>query len=206
MAIARGICSRSFFCGLFEIVAAKAVGKKKFRFKNNLVSVDSTAIDLCLSLYDWTKLRRSKGAVKLHSVLDHDGYLPCFGIIIDGKVADVKAAHQMHFAPETIVVDDRAYNDFRLFAKETDASVYSFTRMKDSTLFDVVEERELPRSRNILKDRTIRLTGTGAQKKCAHLLPRIEALREDTGAIVVFLNNHHSLGATTIAAIYKDHW
>jgi hypothetical protein len=154
------------FYGLFETVAAKAVGKKKFRFKNRLVSLDSTVIDLCLSMYDWAKFRRTKGAVKLHLVLDHDGYLPCFGIITDGKVADVKAAHQMHFAPDTIVVDDRGYNDFRLFAKWTDASVYFVTRMKDNTLFEVVEEHEVPKHRNILKGQTIRLTGTGAQHKC----------------------------------------
>ncbi len=194
------------FYGLFETVAAKAVGRKKFRFKNKLVSLDSTVIDLCLSMYDWAKFRRTKGAVKLHLVLDHDGYLPCFGIITDGKVADVKAAHQMHFAPDTIVVDDRGYNDFRLFAKWTDASVYFVTRMKDNTLFEVVEEHEVPKHRNILKDQTIRLTGTGAQQKCPHLLRRIEAVREDTGGILVFLTTHHGLGATTIAAIYKDRW
>lgn len=111
MAIAPG----KVFYGLFETVAAKAVGRKKFRFKNKLVSLDSTVIDLCLSMYDWAKFRRTKGAVKLHLVLGHDGYLPCFGIITEGKVAEVKAAHQMHFAPDTIVVDDRGYNDFRLF-------------------------------------------------------------------------------------------
>jgi hypothetical protein len=194
------------FYGLFETVAAKAVGKKKFRFKNKLVSLDSTVIDLCLSLYDWAKFRRTKGAVKLHLVLDHDGYLPCFGIITDGKVADVKAAHQMHFAPETIVVDDRGYNDYRLFAKWTDASVYFVTRMKDNTLFEVVEEHAVPQNRNILKDQTIRLTGTNAQDKCPHLLRRIEAVREDTGGVLVFLTNHHGLGASTIAAIYKDRW
>src|SRR4030095_858947 len=94
------------FYALFEKVAAKAVGKKKFRFKNKLVSLDSTVIDLCLSLYDWAKFQRTKGAVKLHLVLDHDGYLPCFGLITDGKVHDVKAAHQMRFAAGTIVVDD----------------------------------------------------------------------------------------------------
>ena len=194
------------FYGLFETVAAKAVGKKKFRFKNKLVSIDSTVIDLCLSMYDWAKFRRTKGAVKLHLVLDHDGYLPCFGIITDGKVADVKAAHQMHFAPNTIVVDDRGYNDYRLFAKWTEADVYFVTRMKDNTLFEVVEEHTVPQNRNILKDQTIRLTGAGAQEKCPHLLRRVEAIREDTGGILVFVTNHHGLGASTIAAIYKDRW
>jgi hypothetical protein len=194
------------FYGLFEVVAAKAVGKKKFRFKNKLVSLDATTIDLCLSMYDWAKFRRAKGAVKLHLVLDHDGYLPCFGIITDGKVHDVKAAHQMHFTPGTIVVDDRGYNDYRLFAKWTDASVYFVTRMKDNAQFEVVEEREVPQNRNILKDQIIRLTGAGAQDKCPHLLRRVEAVREDTGAILVFLTNHLGLGASTIAAIYKDRW
>lgn len=194
------------FYGLFAIVAAKAVGKNKFRFKNKLVSLDSTVIDLCLSMYDWAKYRRTKGAVKLHLVLDHDGYLPCFGLVTDGKVADVKAAWQIVFAPGTIVVDDRGYNDYRLFAEWTDSGVFFVTRMKDNAQLEVVEEREPPQNRNILKDQTIRLTGTGAQEKCPHLLRRVEAVREDTGAILVFLTNHHGLGASTIAAIYKDRW
>ena len=113
--------------------------------------------------------------------LDHDGYLPCFGIITDGKVADVKDAHQMRFAPGTIVVDDRGYNDYRLFAKWTDAGVYFVTRIKDNALFEVVEECAVPQNRNILEDQTIRLTGTGAQDKCSHLQRRAEAVREDTG-------------------------
>jgi hypothetical protein len=194
------------FYGLFETVAAQVAGKRKFRFKNKLVSLDSTVIDLCLSLYDWAKFRRTKGAVKLHLVLDHDGYLPCFGVITDGSVHDVKVAHQLTFAPDTIVVDDRGYNDYRLFATWTDAKVFFVTRLKDNAQFEVVEEREPPQHRRILKDQTIRLTGTGAQEKCPHLLRRIEAIREDTGDILVFLTNHHGLGASTIAAIYKDRW
>ena len=194
------------FYGLYEIVAAKVVGKKKFRFKNKLVSLDSTVIDLCLSMYDWAKFRRTKGAVKLHLVLDHDGYLPCFGIITEGKVHDVKAAHQIYFAPGTVVVDDRGYNDYRLFAKWTDAGVFFVTRMKDNALFEVVEEREPPQNRNILKDQIIRLTGARAQEKCPHPLRRVEAVREDTGDILVFITNHLGLGASTIAAIYKDRW
>ena len=80
--------------GLDERVAAQVTGPRKFRFKNKLLSLDSTVIDLCLSLYDWAKFRRTKGAVKLHLVLDHDGYLPSFGLITDGKVQDVTVARQ----------------------------------------------------------------------------------------------------------------
>ena len=194
------------FYGLYERVAAQVAGKRKFRFKNKLVSLDSTVIDLCLSLYDWAKFRRTKGAVKLHLVLDHDGYLPCFGVITDGKVQDVKVAHQLAFAPGTVVVDDRGYNDYRLFAEWTKTGVFFVTRLKANAQFEVVEEREPPQHRRILKDQTIRLTGTGAQEKCPYRLRRIEAVREDTGDILVFLTNHHDLGASTIAAVYKDRW
>jgi Domain of unknown function (DUF4372)/Transposase DDE domain len=194
------------FYGLFEKVAAKACGRRKFRFKNKLVSLDSTVIDLCLAMYDWARFRRTKGAVKLHLVLDHDGYLPCFGIITEGKVHDVKAAHQIGFAPGTIVVDDRGYNDYRLFAKWTAVQVFFVTRMKDNAQFEVLNETEPPQNRGILRDQTIRLSGVGAQEKCPHLLRRIEAVREDTGEVLVFLTNHHGLGASTITAIYKDRW
>lgn len=194
------------FYGLYERVAAQVAGKRKFRFKNKLVSLDSTVIDLCLSLYDWAKFRRTKGAVKLHLVLDHDGYLPCFGVITDGKVQDVKVAHQLAFAPGTVVVDDRGYNDYRLFAEWTKTGVFFVTRLKANAQFEVVEEWEPPQHRRILKDQTIRLTGTGAQEKCPYRLRRIEAVREDTGDILVFLTNHHGLGASTIAAVYKDRW
>jgi hypothetical protein len=194
------------FYGLYETVAASVRAPRKFRFKHKLVSLDSTVIDLCLSMYDWAKFRRTKGAVKLHLVLDHDGYLPCFGIITEGSVHDVKVAQQIHFAPGTIVVDDRGYNDYRLFAKWTEAGVFFVTRMKDNAQFEVIEEREPPQNRRILRDQTIELSGAGAQEKCPHRLRRIEAVREDTGETLVFLTNHHSLGASTIAAIYKDRW
>jgi hypothetical protein len=194
------------FYTLFAKVAAKAVGKKKFRFKNKLFSLDSTVIDRCLSMYDWAKFRRTKGAVKLHLVLDHDGYLPCFGLITEDKVHDVKAAHQIRFAAGTIMVDDRGYNDYRLFGQWTDGEVFFVTRMKDNAQFEAVEERTPPQNRGILKDQIIRLTGVGAQDKCPHLLHPVEAVREDTGGTLVFLTNHHGLGASTIAAIYKDRW
>ena len=194
------------FYQLYERVAAQTAGKHKFRFKNKLVSIDSTVIDLCLSMYDWAKYRQTKGAVKLHLVLDHDGYLPCFGVITDGKVHDVKVAQQIYFAPGTVVVDDRGYNDYRLFANWTDAGVFFVTRMKGNAFYEVVETHKLPPNMNILSDQTIRLTGTGAADKCPHLLRRIEMLREDTGTILVFLTNHFKLSASTIAAIYKDRW
>jgi hypothetical protein len=177
---------------------------RKFRFKHKLVSLDSTVIDLCLSVFDWARFRRTKGAIKLHLLLDHDGYLPCFAVVTEGKVADVTVAQGLRFEPETIVVDDRGYNDDRLFARWTAAGVWFVTRQKDNAVYAVVEEHRVPQHRHILNDQTIRLTGAGAAATCPALLRRIEVWNPEKGEVLVFLTNRFRLGATTIAAIYKD--
>ncbi len=78
--------------------------KSKFRFKNPLLSLDATVIDLCATMFDWAKFRLTKGAVKLHLLLDHDGYLPSFAVISEGKKHEVRVARQMQFAPGAILV------------------------------------------------------------------------------------------------------
>jgi len=194
------------FFALLNKCRAQVVGKKKFRFKNKLVSLDSTTIDLCLSIYDWAHFRRTKGAVKLHFVLDHDGYLPSFAVITDGKVSDVKVAHLLKFAPGTIVVDDRGYNDYRLFGTWTSNGVYFVTRMKDNALYKVVETKVIPQNRNILKDEIILLTGVKAEEKCPYPLRRVEVYDSEKEQTLVFLTNNLKLVASTISAIYKDRW
>jgi Domain of unknown function (DUF4372)/Transposase DDE domain len=194
------------FHGLYEKVSSKATGRRKFRFNNKLVSIDSTVIDVSLSMFDWAKYQRTKGAVKLHLVLDHDGYLPCFGVVTDGKVADVSVAQWLQFGAGTIVVDDRGYNDYALFGQWCSEDVYFVTRMKSDARYEVVRERPVPQNRGIVSDQIIRLSGTGAADKCPHELRRVEAVRDDGGDNLVFLTNLLDLGASTIAAIYKDRW
>jgi hypothetical protein len=194
------------FLGLFERCRVQVVGKKTFRFKNKLISMDSTTIDLCLEIFDWAKFRRTKGAIKLHLLLDHDGYLPCFALITEGNVSDVKVARQFHFDPGSLVVDDRGYNDYALFGRWTAQGVYFVTRMKDNALYEVVGEKEVPRNRNVLKDEMIELRGTKAIEKCPYPLRRIEVYDPETEEVLVFMTNNFKLGATTIAAIYKERW
>jgi Transposase DDE domain/Domain of unknown function (DUF4372) len=194
------------FYGLFDKVAAKVRGKRKFRFKNKLVSLDSTTIDLCVSMYDWARFRRTKGAVKLHLVLDHDGYLPRFAVITHGRVHDVAVAQQIDFDAGTIVVDDRGYTDYKLYAKWTEAGVFFVSRMRDNAVFEVIEERQVPEQGHIIKDQVIRFSGKYSREKCPHLLRRVEALRADTGEVLVFVSNHQRLAAKTIAAVFKDRW
>jgi len=88
------------------------------------MDLDSTINDLSVTLFDWAKLRRAKEAIKLHLLLDHDGYLPSYAVITEGKASDVNVVVQFHFAPGTIVVDDRAYNDYALFAQWTAQGIY----------------------------------------------------------------------------------
>src|SRR3989442_7125960 len=115
--------------GKFKSVVIESGYKKKFRFKNKLTSLDSSTIDLCVSLFDWAQFRRTKGAVKLHLLLDHDGYLPSYAVITDGKKSDIKVERSMKFASGTVLVMDRGYNDYDWFGELTHEGVVFVTRM-----------------------------------------------------------------------------
>ena len=197
---------QELFLLLLKRVQSEGLGKKKFRFKNKLVSLDSTVIDLSLSLFNWAHFRRTKGAIKIHLLLDHDGYLPNFAWITEGKVADIQIARQILFPPGTIVVDDRAYNDYRLFGSWTSQKVYFVTKLKENAQYEVVGEGKLPRHRNILKDQIIEFTDPLSREKCPYPLRVIEVYDPEKDEVHCFLTNHMDLGATTIAAIYKDRW
>jgi hypothetical protein len=194
------------FYGLFAKIRSQIQGKKKFRFKNKLVTLDSTVIDLCISLFDWAKFRQTKGAIKLHLILDHDGYLPSYALITPGNVADVRVAQGLQFDPGTVVVDDRGYNDYSLFGKWTSQGVFFVTRMKDNARYQAVGEREVPQHRNILKDELIEFVAPQAREKCPYPLRHIEVYDPEKNEILVFLTNHLDWSATTIAALYKDRW
>jgi hypothetical protein len=173
--------------------------KARFRFKNKPLSLDSTTVSLCLSLFPWADFRRAKGGVKVHVMLDHDDYMPSFVIMTEARRHDVKAARTINLPPGSIVAMDRAYNDFHLFAKWTAASVFFVTRMKENTVYEVVEERDLPKKRSILRDQIIRLSGAEADAKCPHLMRRIVVWDAEREREIVLLTNHLGFGATTIA-------
>jgi hypothetical protein len=191
--------------GKCQSMASASGFKKKFRFKNKLASLDSSTIDLCLSMYDWAKFRRTKGAVKLHLLLDHDGYLPSYAVITDGKKSDIAVARGMKFAPGTVLVMDRGYNDYDWFGELSRDGVFFVTRMKDNAVYGVVEERKVPEKGTVLSDRVVFFYRTAAEGQ-EHFFRRIEVWDEEKQRTLVFLTNHLTFGATTIAAIYKDRW
>jgi IS4 transposase len=167
--------------------------------------LDATVIALCASVFDWAQFRRSKGAVKLHLLLDHDGHLPCFAVVTDGKQHEMQVARQLHFAPGTILAIDRGYADYQWFADLTQEGVYFVTRLKDHADYAVVEERELPQRKGLRRDQVIffyKLAQAGVE--C--FFRRVEYYDEGNDQVLVFLTNHRTLAAATVAAVYKARW
>ena len=179
--------------------------KRSFRFKHRLLSLDSTVIPLCLSVFDWAQYKRTKGAVKLHMVLDHDGYLPSFAVLSEGKTADITVAKKMSFAPGTMLTFDRGYADHDWWLSLTRRKTHFVTRLKDSAGYGIIETRPVPESGNIVRDEVIVLTSQQEIGPEARLR-RIETWVEEKQETMVFLTNNLTLAASTISAIYKERW
>lgn len=180
--------------------------KKKFRFKNRLLTMDSTLIELCASMFDWAQWRRTKGAVKLHLLLDHDGYLPVFGLVTEGKVADVKVAQTLDFPRGSIVALDRGYTDYKLYSRWTQEGVYFVSRLKTNADAITLKSHRVPKGSNVLRDETIRLNAFMAGRPDLPDVRRVVIWLEDKQQELVLLTNNFDLAASTIAAIYKERW
>jgi hypothetical protein len=184
--------------------------KKAFRFKNKLLSLDSTTISLCLNLFPWASFRRAKGGAKLHVLLDHDDYMPSFLHITKAKVHDSQMLKRLRLNPGSIVTMDMAYNVYRQFGQWCREGVYFVTRMKRNARYEVIVRRTPPQHSNVLADEIIRLTGVhakvSAKQKCPYDLRRVVVWNEERQHEIVLLTNHLDFGATTIGAIYKERW
>jgi hypothetical protein len=192
--------------GRFRDENGLGLRKQKFRFKNKLLSLDSTTISLCLEMFPWAKFRRAKGGVKAHVLLDHDDYLPRYVLITEARRSAVKMADAFPLNPGSIIVMDRGYNDYALFGQWTDQKIYFVTRLKDHAAYQVLAEGRVPANRNIRSDQLIQFTGEKAQKDCPSLLRRGAVWDALNQREIVLLTNLQEFGSTTIAAIYKDRW
>jgi len=189
---------------LFSRCQQVAGPQRRFRFRNPLMTIDGTLIELCSSMYDWAKWQGAKGAAKLHLVLDHDGYLPRFAVITEGKASEVKVARAFHFEPGTIVAFDRGYVDYQWYQQLTDGGVFFVTRLRHDAHYQVIESRGLPHHRNILKDEVIELGSHWYKHKARYR--RIEVWVEQRQESMVLVTNHLGFGSTTIAQIYHERW
>ena len=180
--------------------------QRRFRFKNKLLSLDSTTISLCLSLFPWAKFKTAKGGVKAHVLLDHDDYMPRFVLISDAKHPDVKAAHSLSLNPGSIIVMDLGYIDYQLFAKWTKTGIFFVTRLRKDLNYVSQQIRSVPQHRNIVEDETIRFDSKWGRKYCRDLKFRRIVVDIEGDEPLVLLTNHLTFGATTIASIYKNRW
>lgn len=180
--------------------------RKKFRFKNRLLTLDSTTIELCTTMFDWAHWRRTKGAVKLHLLLDHDGLLPVFAHLSEGKTADITVAKTLDFPRKSIVVLDRGYTDYRLYGRWNREGVFFVTRLKKRAEYLMMESRPVPKKSHLRCDETICLKPFMAGRPDIPDLRRIVVWLEDKQEELVLLTNNFKLAAATIAEIYKQRW
>jgi len=180
--------------------------KHKFRFKNQLYSLDATLIELCLSLYDWAKFRTTKGAIKLHVKLNHSGYLPTFAVVTTGKVHEQQVAPSIPLESGDIAVFDKGYIDFSWFNILDDKGVFFVTRLKDNAYYQILERKPTKHLKNIYSDQIIELKGFYSKQKFPNKLRRIRSKDPETGKIIVILTNNFTWSAKTIAQIYKERW
>jgi putative transposase len=177
-----------------------------FRFKNPLYSLDASTIDLCLSVFPWADFRSTKGAIKLHVGLNHDGYLPEFVTVTDGKTSDIEVGRTLESPKGSMVAIDRGYNDYAWYKQLTEKGIFFVTRLKSNAKTRVVSRRPVLADKGLTSDQSIEFTGPQTAKKCPIQLRRIGYRDAETGKHYIFLTNNFKLAAKTIADIYKARW
>src|SRR5215470_17759829 len=159
-------------------------------------------------MFDWAHFQRAKGAVKVHLMLDHDGYLPKFALITTGKKHDITVARTLRFEPGTIVVMDKGYADYAWWKRLAGQEVYFVSRLREDAGYRVDRQREIPEAhrQRIVHDEEVTLLGYGQLGEEGLRVRRVEVWDEQKQAKFVFVTNHMSLAASTIHRIYRERW
>ena len=169
-------------------------------------ALDSTTIDLCLKLFPWARFRRRKGAVKLHTLLDLRGNIPCFIHISHGKMHDVNVLDHLAVEAGAFYVMDRGYVDFQRLYRLTTGGAYFVTRGKRNLDFTRRSRRPVDRSTGLRSDQTIVLAGLKSVAMYPVPLRRVAFYDAEHERRLVFLSNNFDLPALTIAGLYKSRW
>lgn len=207
LSYANGHRNPEFFKDLFFMLlehCQKVAPRHKFKFKQKLYSLDATLIELCQKAFPWAKYRQTKGAVKLHMLLDHDGYLPVFMDFTNGDVHEINSARCMSLPRDSFVACDRGYIDFEMLYNWNLNGVYFVSRLKDNATFDQDEYDIKQYGDNVLSDETIFLRGS--RDKYPERLRKVVVCDLENHRTLVLLTNNFELDAQTIADIYKERW
>jgi len=176
------------------------------QLKRTVYSLDSTTIDLCLSLFPWATFRKRKGAVKLHTLLDVRGSIPSVVIITPGSVHDVNILDELLFETGAIYVMDRGYMDFARLHRIEESSAFFVTRAKRNFQFQRLYSNSVNKSTGLQCDQTVTLTGFYSQRDYPGKLRRIRYRDPETQKRFVFLTNNFTLAPITIARLYRTRW
>jgi len=196
------------FAGLLINKARKLYANEDFGIQLNreVYALDSTTIDLCLSLFPWAKFRKHKAAVKVHTLMDLKGSIPSFIRITDGKVHDVNILDDIVLEPGAIYIMDRGYLDFtRLYTFTQNLSTF-ITRAKSNFDYRCLYYHKVEKTTGLRCDQTIRLNGFYASQDYPAVLRRISYFDIETNKRFIFLTNNFALSALTIAQLYKCRW
>jgi hypothetical protein len=198
----------------YYFVLLKSLGQQagfkqiKFKIKSKIFLLDSTTIGLCLNIFDWAKYKTTKGAVKIHTMLDFDGNLPAYINITDGKTADNKGAYDVPLLKNSVIVADRYYNDFPLLNIWDSSGVFFVVRHKDNIQYTVITENNLPENKHphLLKDEIIKLKNKSSKQKYPKRLRRVAVWDDENKQVIELITNQFKWSANTIAELYKSRW
>lgn len=200
---------KDFYFALYDKLESSVQRKRKHaqQLKRKVFIMDASVIPLSLSLFDWAKFRTKKGAIKLHAVLDYDTALPSYAVISNGNRHDVIEARRTYFPPESVLVMDRAYVDFKWLYNLDSTGVFFVTRLKSNVSFALEQEfLTNDKQEHILSDQDIRLTGLYTAKKYPKSLRIVRVYDERNKKTLVLLTNNMSWTADTISQLYKARW
>jgi len=173
---------------------------------NSVYALDSSTIDLCLSVFEWAKFRKKKAAVKIHTLMDLRGNIPMFIDITDGKVHDVQVLDKIEFEPGAFYIMDKGYYDFGRLYRMNRVGSHFVIRAKKNLKARRMYSRKVDKTTGLKCDQTIRLTGIKSAKLYPGKLRRIKFFDQDKPKTYVFLTDNFEIDALTICLLYKNRW
>jgi hypothetical protein len=177
-----------------------------FNFDACVYALDSTTIDLCLSMFPWAHFRKTKSAVKMHTMINLQGKIPDFILISTGKTHDVQVMDVIEWEPGSWYAMDRGYLDFERLYHIHQCGAFFVTRSKTNTLYERVYSSPVDKSTGVLCDQRVKLTGTNATKDYPEMVRRVRYIDKETGKSLTFLTNNMLVPVATVALLYKNRW
>jgi len=198
-----------FYTRLFEVLYQRChqhTPRHGFRFKNKLFSLDGSLLDASMKLFPWADYNRMKAAFKLHIGLDHDGLIPCFAQVTEGRISENEQARLFNAPKGSVLIFDKGYNNYRWHKTLTDKGIFWVTRIRGNAKYKVLKRNKQPEKTNITSDQVIKYSDKQRDGDKLYPIRRIGYRDPESGQRYVFITNHFDWSAQTIADIYKQRW